>query len=211
MAEHTHDSKPASPSRRGLVFSLIALPFVVGSKALLGRATTTRSRPGNALDSELSVADAKNRGQALLGTYPQPRWLPPDFKIQSTTACSEDRWQRGVFLGVDDRKQLRFSVIRTNSRSHADFINSGLVVCVAPLAEMPQLRGKAGEGTPLTIAIGDGKTVDARYYDSHANRATFGAAHFLTLQRNGFGVIVSSFHKNRLTRQDLERVAIHVL
>ncbi|HXT69964.1 MAG TPA: hypothetical protein VN700_09430 [Vicinamibacterales bacterium] len=215
MAEQTSDSKPLQPSRRGLVVSLLALPFVAGSM-LWGRRDKRNGRrpePANALDrhdQQLTVADAKSRGQKLLATYPQPRWLPADFKLQSTTACSEAVGQRGAFLNVEDSKQLCFSAVRASARSHGEFINSGLSVFVAPLATMPQVRGKAQQTVPLVITVGDGERVEAHYYESHENRAAFAAAHCLAFHRNGFGVVVSSFHKNRLTRTDLERVAAQI-
>lgn len=212
MTKHTDDSRPLSPARRGLVFSLVALPFAAGSMAWLRGSQNhgRRLKPGNALEWQLSVADAKSRGQGLLATYPQPRWLPKNFQIQSTTACSEAPSQRGAFLDVEDRKQLCFSAIRDNARSHGEFINSGLNIFVAPLAKMSLLRGKVPEATPLTIEFG-GETVEAHYYDSYDNRASFGAVHCVAFHRNGFGVLISSFHKNRLTRDDLERIAAHVV
>jgi hypothetical protein len=163
-------------------------------------------------EGKLSLYKARASARELMKTYPQPRWWPADFKVQMAIACFNAPSWRGAFLGVDDNLQLRLSARRASGTSHFENINSDLSIFIAATDRMPALAGKVtGDWEPLTLRTGKEGTVEARYYDSHpGNPNEPRAAHCVALHRDGFAILVSSSHKNRLVRADLERVAASI-
>lgn len=214
MADATNGTSPIN-GRRRLILSLAAilsLTAVPGSwsRGKQERRGPTRKRLVSGADASLSKA--RTGAKTLMESYPEPRWLPEDFKLQQALACSSAPFLEGPFLGVDDNQQLSLYNRRASARTHADFINAGLLIYLAPAEQMPQLRGWVGaDSEPLALRIADGDTVGARYYgtglkDQHPSVRL----HSVALHRRGFAILVTSFRKNRLTRADLERVAASI-
>jgi hypothetical protein len=158
------------------------------------------------------VANAFDRGQELLKKYPQPKWLPQHFKVDTAFACSQDRSRRGAFVDIEESAQLCILMRNTKASSHGQFINSNVSVFIAPASRRPEVRGIARRWSePFSLSGATAESVEARYYDSEPHdHSAFGAAHGIVTVKTGFAVLVMSFHKNGLSRQDLEEIAMSV-
>jgi hypothetical protein len=201
-------------TRRRLLFFLPTVPLIAAAASWLSP-RSGRSRSNTGIDTKVATRDAiaiyeaRACGRQLLNTYPQPQWLPEDFQVRFAVACSSGaRSRQGMFLGIDDEKQLHVSARRRSARTHADHINTSLSIHVAPAERMPAIRGAdAQPGEPVILRTSDGQTLHGEYYGPRRPSHLLGGAHSIALYRDGFAILVASFHKNGLTRAQLERVA----